>query len=50
MSLLGGLSGFLSGFIRQAIGYHLLALVGTALAGTLAGVVVWRRGTVATAA
>jgi MFS family permease len=50
MSLLGGLSGFLSGFIRQAIGYHLLALVGTALAGALAGVVVWRRGTVATAA
>lgn len=50
MSLLGGTSGFLSGFIRQAIGYHLLALVGTALAGVLAAAVLWRRGTVAAAA
>ncbi|MBU6201550.1 MAG: MFS transporter [Acidobacteria bacterium] len=45
MSLLGGASGFLSGFIRQALGYHVLALVGTALAGVLAAGVVWRRGT-----
>lgn len=49
MSLLGGTSGFLSGFIRQAIGYHLLALVGTALAGVLAAGALWRRGTVAAA-
>ena len=50
MSLLGGASGFFSGFIRQAIGYHLLALVGTALAGVLAAGVLWRRGTVAASA
>lgn len=50
MSLLGGASGFLSGFIRQAIGYHLLALVGTALAGVLATGALWRRGTAAATA
>lgn len=50
MSLLGGASGFLSGFIRQAIGYHLLALLGTALAGVLAAGVLWRRGTLAASA
>ena len=50
MSLLGGLSGFSSGFIRQAIGYHALSLVGAALAGLLAVSALWRRGTsVATA-
>ena len=50
MSLLGGTSGFMSGFIRQAVGYHVLALVGTALAGLLAAGALWRRGTAAVAA
>jgi hypothetical protein len=35
MSLCGGLAGFSSGFIRSAIGYHLLAAGATVLAGLL---------------
>ncbi len=35
MSLFGGLAGFGSGFVRRAIGYHMLANVATLAAGTL---------------
>ncbi len=35
MSFFGGLSGFASGFIRKAIGYHMLSNVSTVLAGLL---------------
>jgi len=35
MSLFGGLAGFSSGFVRAAIGYHMLSNVGTVLAGSL---------------
>jgi hypothetical protein len=31
MSLCGGAAGFSSGFIKQAIGYHSLSTIGTAL-------------------
>ena len=46
MSLLGGVAGFSSGFIREAIGFHFLSLVGTALAGALAIGALWRQGTI----
>jgi MFS family permease len=35
MSFFGGMSGFASGFIRKAIGYHMLSNVSTILAGLL---------------
>jgi formate hydrogenlyase subunit 3/multisubunit Na+/H+ antiporter MnhD subunit len=35
MSFFGGMSGFASGFIRKAIGYHMLSNVSTVLAGLL---------------
>lgn len=40
MSFFGGLSGFASGFIRKAIGYHMLSNVATVLAGVLMVLVV----------
>ena len=35
MSFCGGLAGFSSGFIRKAVGYHVLSNIGTLLAGIL---------------
>jgi MFS family permease len=35
MSLCGGLAGFMSGFVRRAVGYHLLAGLATVLVGVL---------------
>lgn len=35
MSLFGGLAGFSSGFVRAAVGYHMLSNIGTILAGVL---------------
>jgi len=43
MSFCGGLAGFSSGFIRKAVGYHVLSNVGTVLAGILLVVVVWKK-------
>jgi MFS family permease len=35
MSLCGGLAGFASGFIRRAVGYHLMSTLATVAAGAL---------------
>jgi hypothetical protein len=35
MSFCGGLAGFASGFVRRAIGYHLLATTASLAAGAL---------------
>jgi MFS family permease len=35
MSFCGGLAGLASGFVRRAVGYHMLSTVGTLLAGAL---------------
>ena len=43
MSFCGGLAGFSSGFIRKAVGYHVLSNVGTVLAGRLLVVVMWKK-------
>lgn len=43
MSFCGGLAGFSSGFIRKAVGYHVLSNVGTVLAGILLVVVMWNK-------
>jgi MFS family permease len=43
MSFCGGLAGFSSGFIRKAVGYHVLSNVGTGLAGLLLIVVMWKK-------
>ena len=43
MSFCGGLAGFSSGFIRKAVGYHVLSNVGTVLAGILLVVVMWKK-------
>jgi formate hydrogenlyase subunit 3/multisubunit Na+/H+ antiporter MnhD subunit len=43
MSFCGGLAGFSSGFIRKAVGYHVLSNIGTLLAGLLLVIVVWKR-------
>jgi hypothetical protein len=43
MSFCGGLAGFSSGFIRKAVGYHVLSNIGTLLAGLLLVMVVWKR-------
>jgi len=43
MSFCGGLAGFSSGFIRKAVGYHVLSNVGTGLAGILLIVVMWKK-------
>jgi hypothetical protein len=51
MAFCGGLAGFASGFIRRAVGYHLLSALATLAAGgllVLAYVVVARRRRVAT--
>jgi len=37
MSFFGGLAGFSSGFIRKAVGYHLLSTLALVLALLLAG-------------
>jgi hypothetical protein len=38
MSLCGGIAGFSSGFIRKAIGYHMLSSIAMLLAGVLIAV------------
>ena len=43
MSFCGGLAGFSSGFIRKAVGYHVLSNVGTVLAGILLVIVMWKK-------
>ena len=43
MSFCGGLAGFSSGFIRKAVGFHVLSNVGTVLAGILLVVVMWKK-------
>ncbi|TRZ73435.1 MAG: MFS transporter [Actinobacteria bacterium] len=43
MSFCGGLAGFSSGFIRKAVGYHVLSNIGTVLAGMLLVVVMLRK-------
>jgi predicted MFS family arabinose efflux permease len=43
MSFCGGLAGFSSGFIRKAVGYHVLSNIGTVLAGVLLVIVMWKR-------
>ncbi len=43
MSFCGGLAGFSSGFIRKAVGYHVLSNVGTVLGGILLVVVMWKK-------
>ena len=43
MSFCGGLAGFSSGFVRKAVGYHVLSNVGTVLAGMLLVVVMWKK-------
>ena len=43
MSFCGGLAGFSSGFIRKAVGYHVLSNVGTVLAGILLVAVMWKK-------
>src|SRR5690606_32307814 len=35
MSFCGGMAGFASGFVRRAVGYHVLATLATAAAGAL---------------
>jgi MYXO-CTERM domain-containing protein len=35
MSFCGGMAGFASGFVRRAVGYHILAKVSTMAAGAL---------------
>ena len=49
MSLCGGIAGLSSGFIRRAVGYHTLSVLGIALAGTLLVAAWWMRSTRATA-
>lgn len=49
MSLWGGLAGFASGFIRAAIGYHLLSAVATVAAGILLAAVYAHRARLASA-
>ena len=41
MSFCGGLAGFSSGFIRRAIGFHLLSVAALLLAGVLLLYCVW---------
>jgi formate hydrogenlyase subunit 3/multisubunit Na+/H+ antiporter MnhD subunit len=43
MSFCGGLAGFSSGFIRKAVGYHVLSNLGTLLAGILLVVVMLKK-------
>ena len=43
MSFCGGLAGFSSGFVRKAVGYHVLSNVGTVFAGMLLVVVMWKK-------
>jgi MFS family permease len=43
MSFCGGLAGFSSGFIRKAVGYHVLSNIGTLLAGVLLVIVMWKK-------
>jgi MFS family permease len=43
MSFCGGLAGFSSGFIRKAVGYHVLSNIGTVLAGVLLVIVMWKK-------
>ena len=43
MSFCGGIAGFSSGFIRKAVGYHVLSNIGTVLAGMLLVVVMMRK-------
>ena len=45
MSFFGGISGFASGFIRKAIGYHMLSNVATLLSGVLVVFVVMAMAT-----
>jgi formate hydrogenlyase subunit 3/multisubunit Na+/H+ antiporter MnhD subunit len=45
MSFCGGLAGFSSGFIRKAVGYHVLSNIGTLLAGVLLVVVMAKMAT-----
>ena len=45
MSFCGGLAGFSSGFIRKAVGYHVLSNIGTLLAGVLLVVVMLKKAT-----
>ena len=47
MSFCGGLAGFASGFIRRAIGYHLLSAGATVAAGILLAAVFARRARLA---
>lgn len=49
MSFWGGLAGFASGFIRAAIGYHLLSAVATVAAGILLAAVYAHRARLASA-
>ena len=49
MSFCGGLAGFASGFIRKAIGYHLLSAGATVAAGILLAAVYARRARLASA-
>lgn len=44
MSFCGGLAGFSSGFVRRAVGYHLLATLATIAAGLLLVAAVGARG------
>jgi len=41
MSFCGGLAGFSSGFVRRAIGFHLLSVGALVLAGVLLVYCVW---------
>jgi hypothetical protein len=41
MSFCGGVAGFSSGFIRRAIGFHLLSVAALVLAGVLLVHAVW---------
>jgi MFS family permease len=43
MSFCGGLAGFSSGFIRKAVGYHVLSNIGTLLAGVLLVIVMMKK-------
>jgi MFS family permease len=45
MSFCGGLAGFSSGFIRKAVGYHVLSNIGTLLAGVLLVIVMTKKAT-----
>jgi hypothetical protein len=41
MSLFGGIAGFSSGFIRKAVGYHVLSTFALVLAMVMVAVALW---------